>query len=182
MLPFFPIENFSTAQNLQLFEKLTLKTGFRSCMISISATRDGGRLYDWRLRMTQQERRLYTRYHAPESLVTVADFPTKAKEHIQVQSISFDGLCFVTKTDISGESIFSLSLKCDDEDAPSLDMDVSAKIVWHIHDETSALHTAGVQFLEPDKSDRDMLREFLDFLESCGLKEMPPAEDGAAGP
>jgi hypothetical protein len=132
--------------------------------------------------MTQQERRSFSRCRAPESLVAVADFPTKPEEHIRVESIGLDGLCFTTGTDISGESLFSLSLKSDDEDAPSLDIKVSAKVVWHIRDEATALHTAGAQFIEPDEADRETLREFLGFLESRGYGESSLSGDKAAGP
>lgn len=128
--------------------------------------------------MTQQERRSFSRYRPPESLLAVVDFPTRAEEHIRVESIGLGGLCFTTKTDISGESLFSLSLKFDDADGPSLSIDLSAKIVWHIHDEATALHTAGAQFVEPDESAVNMLREFLSFLDSQGYGETPPAEHG----
>jgi hypothetical protein len=124
--------------------------------------------------MTQQERRSFSRFRVPESLVAMADFPTRAEEHINVESIGLAGLCFTTETDISGESIFKLSLKFDNANGPSLNIDISAKIVWHIHDEATALHTAGAQFVEPDESASDMLREFLSFLESQGYGETPP--------
>jgi hypothetical protein len=132
--------------------------------------------------MTRQERRSFSRYRPPESLVAVVDFPTRAEEHIRVESIGLGGLCFTTKTDISGESFFNLSLKFDDADGPSLRVDLSAKIVWHIHDEATALHTAGAQFVEPDESASSMLREFLSFLESQGYGEAPAAEQDTSDP
>jgi hypothetical protein len=126
-------------------------------------------------RMTQQEKRSFSRYDAPTSLVAEVDFLTKAKEHIRVENIGLEGLCFVTETDISGESILGLSLRSDAERGPLLNIDVSAKIVWHIYDEATMLHTAGAQFLELNESDNQMLREFLDSLELQGEGETPTA-------
>ncbi len=132
--------------------------------------------------MSQLGRRSFSRYSAPASLVAEVDFLTKAKEHIRVENIGLEGLCFATETDISGESIFGLSLRSDAERGPSLNMDVSAKIVWHIYDEATMLHTAGAQFLELNESDNQMLREFLDSLESQDEGETPTAGQDGVNP
>jgi len=129
--------------------------------------------------MTQQERRSFSRYNAPASLVAEVDFLTKAKEHIQVESIGLGGLCFTTETDVSGESILGLSLRSEEAQIPSLNIEVSAKIVWHIYDEATMLHTAGAQFLELEETSRRMLEKFLEFLELQNERETPsPESDG----
>jgi c-di-GMP-binding flagellar brake protein YcgR len=108
------------------------------------------------------------------------DFLTKAKEQVRVESIGLGGLCFVTETDISGESILGLSLESDTEQSPSLNINISAKIVWHIFDEATRLHTAGTQFIEMDESATRTLREFLDSLEVQTEREKPAGgQDGA---
>jgi hypothetical protein len=132
--------------------------------------------------MTQQEKRSFLRYSLPASFVAEVDFLTKAREPIRVENIGLEGLCFVTETDISGESVFGLSLRSDAEQSPALNIDVSAKIVWHIHDEATMLHTAGAQFIELDESDNNMLREFLDSLEPQDEGERPTAGHDGVDP
>ena len=116
--------------------------------------------------MIQHDRRSSQRYIPPASLVAVADFPTKAGKHINIEDIGGDGLCFSTETDISGESAFKLSLSTDGggEEHP-LNIEVSAKIVWHIHDEGASLHTAGAQFVGLDGGAKESILRLLDSME-----------------
>ncbi len=116
--------------------------------------------------MTGQERRLFPRYQAPTALVAVASFPTRGEESVHIQNISLGGLCFATETDISGESLFRLSLSFAGETGPSLNVSVSAKVAWHIHDAATSLHTAGAKFVEMTEADEQALRGFVDSLES----------------
>lgn len=110
--------------------------------------------------MIQDERRSFPRYLPSASLTATASFPTKAEEHISIKDIGIDGFCFVTGTDISGESVLELSLNAGG-DSSSGGFEVSAKIIWHIHDEATALHTAGAQFMELSEADREALQEFF---------------------
>ena len=116
--------------------------------------------------MTGQERRLFPRHQAPSALIAVASFPTRGKESVYVKNISLGGLCFVTETDVSGESLFRLSLSFAEETGPSLNISVSAKVAWHIHDEATSLHTAGAMFVEMTEADEQELKDFIGSLES----------------
>lgn len=132
--------------------------------------------------MTEKERRSSSRYFAPVSLTAIASFPTKAGERIEVKDIGLDGFCFVTQTDISGESAFNLSLSFAGSGERLLKIDVSAEIIWHIHDEATLLHTAGTQFVELSEADEGSLREFLDSLKAKeASKEQPPINGNGAG-
>jgi hypothetical protein len=116
--------------------------------------------------MTGQERRVFPRHHAPSALVAVVSFPTRRGENVHVKNISLGGLCFATEIDISGESVFNLSLSFAGEAGPALDITVSAKIAWHIHDEATSLHTAGAKFVEMTDADEQALGDFMGSLES----------------
>jgi c-di-GMP-binding flagellar brake protein YcgR len=116
--------------------------------------------------MTGQERRLFPRHHAPSALVAVVSFLTRGQENVRVKNISLGGLCFATETDISGESLFRLSLSLAEETGPSLNMSVSAKVAWHIHDDATSLHTVGVKFVEMTEADEQALGDFVNSLES----------------
>ena len=131
--------------------------------------------------MAGQERRSLPRYQAPASLVAVVSFPTKADESVLVKNISLDGLCFVTETDISGESLFDLTLSCADGSAPLRSISVSARIAWHIHDEAASLHTTGVSFVEITEADKRSLRDFIGSLKAREAREGPPHVDDRDG-
>ena len=115
--------------------------------------------------MTQRDRRSSRRYLPPASLVAVADFPTKAGKHIDIKDIGSDGLCFLSETDLSGESAFTLSLCAGGGGEHPLNIEVSATIVWHIHDEGTSLHTAGAQFVGLDGDTKESILRLLDSLE-----------------
>lgn len=131
--------------------------------------------------MAGQERRSLRRYQAPASLAAVVSFPTRADESVLVRNISLGGLCFVTETDISGESLFDLTLSCADGSAPPLSISVSAMIAWHIHDEAASLHTAGVSFVKISEADERSLRDFIGSLEAREAREGPPHVDDRDG-
>ena len=117
--------------------------------------------------MSEQERRLFPRYQTPAELVAVVSFPTGGKESVLVKNISLGGLCFTTETDMSGESLFRLSLSLAEGSGPSLNISVSAKVAWHIHDEATSLHTAGAKFVDMTGADEQALKDFIDSLESA---------------
>ncbi len=117
--------------------------------------------------MIQHDRRSSRRYLPPATLVAIADFPTKTPKRVSIKDISGEGLCFLTETDISGESAFNLSLNAGGggRGEHSLNIEISATIVWHIHDEATSLHTAGAKFVGLDGDARESFLKFLDSLE-----------------
>jgi len=125
--------------------------------------------------MIQQEKRSLRRYAAPTSLEATAKFPTKGEERIHIKDMGLDGFCFTVEIDISGESLFDLSLSSGEGSGPSLDIKTSAKIIWHIHEEATSLHTVGAGFVEPAAADSDLLRRYIAFLASRQSEGQPPS-------
>jgi len=111
-----------------------------------------------------EERRSTLRYRPPESLVATAAFPTKRDLRLRLTNMSIGGFCFETETDISGESYFDISLRAIESGETLLRMDASVRILWHIRDEATSLHTAGAQFVDLSESGRESLERFLGSL------------------
>jgi hypothetical protein len=114
--------------------------------------------------MVQKERRWFPRYHAPESLAATAEFTPRREQRLQVQDISIDGLSFVTKVNIIGETFFNLSLEMTDKDGRCVRINTPAKILWSTFDEKASLYTAGVLFLGLKDADRELLQGILSPL------------------
>ena len=111
-----------------------------------------------------EERRSHPRYHAPESVTATATFSMESDQRLQLKDISASGFCFVTETDISSESHFSISLKATGVGDSLLRIDASARIIWHIRDEATSLHVASAKFMDMTETDRETLGELLAFL------------------
>jgi hypothetical protein len=109
------------------------------------------------------EKRSSQRFSPPSSLAATADFPTKARESINIENMGQNGFCFSTETDISGESLFSVSMNFSDE--PPLNIDTQAVIVWQIHDEASSLHIAGARFSALSEEESEAVLRFLESLQ-----------------
>lgn len=118
------------------------------------------------------DRRRFTRYIPPSSLVATAVFPHKPEQRLQLRNISIDGFSFTTSADILHESFFTVALEITDASGVRR-IETPAKILWAAFDKGSSIYSAGAQFLKLNERDSALLEETLAALEP----ERSPADN-----